>query len=234
MKKIQYSLIIPCYNEAKNIPVLLKKIKPLLVNKSIQVVMVNNGSTDDSDSVIDKLKPKVTNFKYVIVPKNKGYGYGIMQGLKAADGDIIGWTHADLQTNPADFLRAITFFDMDQHSFVKGKRFGRSFMDYFLTFGMSVFETLLFKKRMFDINAQPTVFSKQFFKSLPTPPNDFALDLFFYFHAVQKGLTIHRFPVLFGKRFAGTSTWNTGWLARYKFIKRTIEFSLKLKRNMNV
>ena len=234
MKSIQYSLIIPCYNEAKNIPVLLKKIKPLLVNKSIQVVMVNNGSTDDSDSVIDKLKPKVTNFKYVIVPKNKGYGYGIMQGLKAADGDIIGWTHADLQTNPADFLRAITFFDMDQHSFVKGKRFGRSFMDYFLTFGMSVFETLLFKKRMFDINAQPTVFSKQFFKSLPTPPNDFALDLFFYFHAVQKGLTIHRFPVLFGKRFAGTSTWNTGWLARYKFIKRTIEFSLKLKRNMNV
>ena len=234
MKKIQYSLIIPCYNEAKNIPVLLKKIKPLFVNKSIQVVMVNNGSTDDSDSVIDKLKPKVTNFKYVIVPKNKGYGYGIMQGLKASDGDIIGWTHADLQTNPADFLRAITFFDMDQHSFVKGKRFGRSFMDYFLTFGMSVFETLLFKKRMFDINAQPTVFSKQFFKSLPTPPNDFALDLFFYFHAVQKGLTIHRFPVLFGKRFAGTSTWNTGWLARYKFIKRTIEFSLKLKRNMNV
>lgn len=234
MKKIQYSLVIPCYNEAKNIPVLLKKIKPLLVNKSIQVVMVNNGSTDDSDSVIDKLKPKATNFKYVIVPKNKGYGYGIMQGLKAADGDIIGWTHADLQTNPADFLRAITFFDMDQHSFVKGKRFGRSFMDYFLTFGMSVFETLLFKKRMFDINAQPTVFSKQFFKSLPTPPNDFALDLFFYFHAVQKGLTIHRFPVLFGKRFAGTSTWNTGWLARYKFIKRTIEFSLKLKRNMNV
>ena len=234
MKKIQYSLVIPCYNEAKNIPVLLKKIKPLLVNKSIQVVMVNNGSTDDSDSVIDKLKPKVTNFKYVIVPKNKGYGYGIMQGLKAADGDIIGWTHADLQTNPVDFLRAITFFDMDQYSFVKGKRFGRSFMDYFLTFGMSVFETLLFKKRMFDINAQPTVFSKQFFKSLPTPPNDFALDLFFYFHAVQKGLTIHRFPVLFGKRFAGTSTWNTGWLARYKFIKRTIEFSLKLKRNMKI
>jgi len=234
MKKIQYSLIIPCYNEAKNIPVLLKKIKPLLVNKSIQVVMMNNGSTDDSDSVIDKLKPKVTNFKYVIVPKNKGYGYGIIQGLKASDGDIIGWTHADLQTNPADFLRAITFFDMDQHSFVKGKRFGRSFMDYFLTFGMSVFETLLFKKRMFDINAQPTVFSKQFFKSLPTPPNDFALDLFFYFHAVQKGLTIRRFPVLFGRRFAGTSSWNTGWLARYKFIKRTIEFSLKLKRNMNV
>ena len=63
MKKIQYSLIIPCYNEAKNIPVLLKKIQPLLDNKSIQVVMVNNGSTDDSHKVISKLKPKVTNYK---------------------------------------------------------------------------------------------------------------------------------------------------------------------------
>jgi len=234
MNKIKYSLVIPSYNEAKNIPILIKKIQPLLANKLIQVVMVNNGSVDNSDAVITKLKPKAANFKYVIVPKNKGYGYGIMQGLNVSDGDIIGWTHADMQTNPVDFLKAITFFDINQNSFVKGKRFGRSFFDYFLTFGMSIFESVLFKKRMFDINAQPTVFSKNFFKSLPTPPNDFALDLFFYFHAVQKGLTIHRFPVLFGKRFSGTSTWNTGWLARYKFIKRTIEFSLKLKRNMNI
>jgi len=230
---MKYSIVIPCFNEAKNIPVLLKKIQPLLANKSIQVVMVNNGSVDESDAVISKLKPKAANFKYVIVPKNKGYGFGIIQGLKAADADIIGWTHADLQTNPVDFIKAISFFDIDQHSFVKGKRFGRSFMDYFLTFGMSVFETLLFKKRMFDINAQPTVFSKSFFKSLPTPPNDFALDLFFYFHAAQRGLTIHRFPVLFGKRFAGSSTWNNGWISRFKFIKRTIQFSLKLKQKMD-
>ena len=230
---MKYSIIIPCFNEAKNISVLLKKIQPLLANKSMQVVLVNNGSVDESDAVIRKLKPKAANFKYVIVPKNKGYGFGIIQGLKAADGDIIGWTHADLQTNPVDFIKAISFFDIDQHSFVKGKRFGRSFMDYFLTFGMSVFETLLFKKRMFDINAQPTVFSKSFFKSLPTPPNDFALDLFFYFHAAQRGLTIHRFPVLFGKRFAGSSTWNNGWISRFKFIKRTIQFSLKLKQKMD-
>jgi len=234
MHKIKYSLVIPSYNEASNIPILLKKIQPLLSYKSIQIVLVNNGSLDDTDAVISNLKPKTANFKYLIVPKNKGYGYGIIQGLKVADGDIIGWTHADLQTNPLDFLKAIKFFDVDQHSFVKGKRFGRSLMDYFLTFGMSVFETLLFKKRMFDINAQPTVFSKSFFESLPKPPNDFALDLFFYFHAVQKGLSIHRFPVLFGKRFAGKSKWNTGWRARYKFIKRTVEFSLKLKRSMNV
>lgn len=200
---MKYSLIIPCYNEAKNIPVLLKKIKPLLVNKSIQVVMVNNGSVDDSDLVISKLKPKAANFKYVIVPKNKGYGYGIMQGLKVADGDIIGWTHADLQTNPSDFLKAITFFDIDQNSFVKGKRFGRSFMDYFLTFGMSVFETVIFKKSMFDINAQPTVFSKKFFKSLSAPPNDFALDLFL-FSCSSKGVEHISFSSLFWQTFC----WN--------------------------
>lgn len=230
MKKIKYSLAIPCYNEAKNIPVVLKKIQPLLENDQIQVVMVNNGSTDDTNIVISKLAPKINNFKYVIVPNNKGYGYGIIQGLKAADGEIIGWTHADLQTNPVDFLKAITFFDVDDLPFVKGKRYGRSLIDHVLTLGMSIFETLLFTKLMFDINAQPTVFSKKFFESLPTPPNDFALDLFFYYHAVHKKLTIQRFPVHFGKRFAGTSSWNTGLLSRYKFIKRTVEFSLKLKK----
>jgi glycosyltransferase involved in cell wall biosynthesis len=230
---MKYSLIIPCYNEEKNLAPLIRKIFHLLKNTEIQVVLVNNGSVDNTNEVISNIKPEVPNFKYVNIPKNKGYGYGIIQGLKAANGEIIGWTHADLQTNPLDFLEAIKLIK-DKTTFVKGKRFGRSFMDYFLTFGMSIFETLLFKKRMFDINAQPTVFSKQFFKSLPTPPNDFALDLFFYFHAVRKDLTIYRFPVLFGKRFAGTSTWNTGWPARYKFIKRTIEFSLKLKRDMNI
>ena len=107
-------------------------------------------------------------------------------------------------------------------------------MEHFLTFGMSIFVSLLFRKRMFDVNAQPTVFSKDFFKSLPMPPNDFSLDLFFYFYALKKGLIIQRFPVNFGKRFGGVSTWNTGWLSRYKFIKRTVEFSLKLKKDLNV
>jgi len=230
---MKFSLVIPCYNEVKNIPLLLERCAVFNSRDDFEIILVDNGSTDDSKELLKRLLPQYPTFKIVRVEKNKGYGFGILSGLRKAKGDVIGWTHADLQTDPKDVLQALDFFkEAPTKTFVKGKRYGRSFMDIIFTLGMSAFETLLFKKRMFDINAQPTVFSKKFFKSLPKPPNDFALDLFFYFHAIQKGLIIQRFPVHFGKRFAGTSTWNSGWLARYKFIKRTIEFSLKLKKDM--
>jgi glycosyltransferase involved in cell wall biosynthesis len=234
LKSIYYSLVIPCFNESKNLPSLFEKINFLLKNNRIQVVLVNNGSFDDSHKTILKLKPLSKNFKYLRIKKNIGYGNGILQGLRKSDGEIIGWTHADMQTNPLDFLVAIKFFNTKNNIFVKGRRYGRSPLDYFFTFSMSVFETLLFKKKMFDINAQPTAFSKVFFEKIPSPPEDFSFDLFFYFHALEQGLKIYRFPVYFGKRQFGVSSWNTGWLSRYKFISRTLQFSLELKRNMKV
>ena len=234
MTSIYYSLVIPCFNESKNLPVLFDKINVLLKNKRIQVVLVNNGSFDNSHKIILKFKPFSKNFKYLRIKKNLGYGNGILHGLKKSDGEIIGWTHADMQTNPLDFLMAIKFFNNKSNIFVKGKRFGRSPLDYFFTFSMSIFETILFKKKMYDINAQPTVFSKDFFRWLPTPPKDFSFDLFFYLHAMKHGLEIYRFPVYFGKRHFGVSSWNTGWLSRYKFILRTFQFSFELKRGMKV
>jgi hypothetical protein len=46
------------------------------------------------------------------------------------------------------------------------------------------------------------------------------------------GLTVHRFPVVFGKRLHGTSHWNVNWAAKRKFIKRTVDFSLELKKKV--
>jgi hypothetical protein len=98
--------------------------------------------------------------------------------------------------------------------------------------GMSFFELILLGKKMWDINAQPTIFSRNFFESWSDPPHDFSLDLFAYYQALQSGLVIYRFPVHFGKRLHGVSHWNINWDARRKFIQRTIDFSLQLKRRL--
>ena len=82
-----------------------------------------------------------------------------------------------------------------QRLFLKGRRYGRSFFDLIFTFGMSVFETLLLQKLMWDINAQPTIFHKSFFQIWQNPPNDFSLDLYVYFMAKKSKLVIKRFPV---------------------------------------
>ncbi len=230
---MKLSIIIPCYNEQKNIPLILEKFKQLIKDEYMEVILVNNGSTDDSASVLDALIPKYPFAKTVLVPVNQGYGYGILQGLKEGTGEFIGWTHADLQTDPSDVIKAYHILEKnlwDRNLYVKGARKGRSIADQFFTSGMSLFETVYLKKKLFDVNAQPNIFSKEFFALWENPPHDFALDLYALYMAQLKKKKVLRFNVLFPPRIYGTSHWNTGLKAKWKFIKRTIDFSVKLKK----
>ncbi len=166
------------------------------------------------------------------VKKNQGYGHGILAGLREAKGEILGWTHADMQTDPMDFAKGLEFFNRYGNDiFVKGKRQGRPLTDLFFTIGMSFFETILLKNPLWDINAQPTIFSKKNFQKWMNPPHDFSLDLFTYYMAKQSKLNIHRFPVLFSARAYGVSHWNINWSSKKKFIRRTIQFSIQLKKS---
>ena len=103
---MKLSIVVPCYNEAENIPLILKRFGEVIKRDDIEVILVNNGSTDGSAAMLDELLPQYPFARTVLVPVNQGYGYGILQGLKAAKGDFIGWTHADMQTDPGDVVKA--------------------------------------------------------------------------------------------------------------------------------
>lgn len=231
---MKFSLVIPCYNESANLPLLLERCKALGAQSDIEVILVDNGSTDRTPEVFRELLPQYPGCRSVRVEKNQGYGFGILSGLQAAKGEILGWTHADMQTDPHDALRGLALFDQHGHnSFVKGKRYGRPFMDVVFTVGMSIFETALLAKPMWDINAQPTMFSREFLATWDSPPHDFSLDLYAYYQAQKQGLKFYRFPVKFGERAHGVSHWNINWAAKWKFIRRTVDFSLQLKKNIS-
>ena len=85
---------------------------------------------------------------------------------------------------------------------------------------------------MFDINAQPTMFSKQFYESWDNPPHDFSLDLYAYFKSKRAGLVIIRFPVFFTPRLYGHSKWNLNISSKMKFIARTMKYSFQLRRKI--
>ena len=210
---MKFSLIIPCYNEAANLPLLLERCKEVACISHTEVILVDNGSKDNSFKVLQELLPQYPGCRCVRVEKNQGYGFGILTGLKAAKGSILGWTHADMQTDPKDALRGFELFD--KHGleiFVKGRRYGRPFMDVVFMIGMSIFETILLRKSMWDINAQPTIFSRAFFETWSQPPHDFS-------------------PVKFDERVNGVSNWNVNLTGKIKFIHRTIAFSYQLKKN---
>lgn len=235
MKKQKLSLIVPCYNEEKNIPLLLERFAATASRDDIELIIVDNGSTDGSAGALDALAPKYTFAKVVSLKKNAGYGGGILAGLAAGCGEYLGWTHADMQTDPGDAARALALIESrggGAKIYAKGARRGRPLSDTIFTAGMSLFETVYLGAAMSDINAQPNVFHRSFFESWKNPPTDFSLDLFAYHAARRQGLEIARFPVVFARRAHGASKWNTGLASKWKFIKRTIEFSAKLKKEL--
>lgn len=231
---MKLSVAIPCFNEKGNIPLLLERFAATIGGRNIEVILVDNGSTDGSGETIQELVPQYPFARTIRVAVNKGYGYGILQGLKAAAGDFIGWTHADMQTDPADVVKAFDLIEAnggDDKLFLKGTRRGRPLFDRFFTNGMSLFETLYMGEPLYDINAQPNLFSRGFYESWQNPPHDFSLDLYALYMAKKYRLRVERFDVKFPERVYGKSHWNTDFAAKWKFIKRTIDFSISLKRS---
>ncbi|HNR86825.1 MAG TPA: glycosyltransferase family 2 protein [Spirochaetota bacterium] len=233
---MKLSIVIPCYNEERNIPLILERFAAVITRDDVEVILVDNGSTDGSAGVLSKLLPGHAFARSVRVPVNQGYGYGILEGLREATGMFIGWTHADMQTDPRDTIIALEIIEVrggGADLFLKGNRKGRSLFDVFFTVGMSVFESTYLGRALWDINAQPNIFHREFFAGWSDPPHDFSLDLYALYQARSSSMTVVRFPVRFPKRIHGVSSWNTGLAAKWKFIKRTIEFSTRLKGSMS-
>ena len=225
------SLVIPCYDEAKNLPELIARCKSLTAQDDIEIILVDNGSRDETPRILAAATSE-TGLRSLRVDINQGYGFGILAGLRAARGDILGWTHADLQTDPADALRGLEIFKRPPGAkiFVKGRRYGRKFDDAVFTLGMSCFETALFGMPFWDVNAQPTLVPRSLFESWKNPPHDFALDLYAYWSARRLGYAVKRFPVYFGPRGFGTlSRWNVDWRSKLKMIRRVIGYSWQLR-----
>ena len=228
---MKLSVVIPCFNESANLESLLSRCHEVGQDKDIEFIIVDNGSNDNTGEILGNLLPLYSSVKSIRLEVNRGYGFGIISGLRQASGQILSWTHADLQTDPMDAVIGLQLFvEYGQGIFVKGRRYGRPFSDIAFTAGMSIFETVLLRQRMWDINAQPTMFTRVFFESWQDPPDDFSIDLYAYAMAARQGLVIKRFPVRFGKRTHGISTWNVDWSSKFKFISRTIRYSLALGR----
>ena len=229
---MDYSIVIPCFNEEGTIKQILEKTKKLFIDNNIELIIVNNGSTDNTKNIIENLIINYPHARYINLEKNLGYGGGILTGLSYCKGGIIGWTHADLQTDPLDCIIAFKKFstkNIKQKIFLKGNRKNRPFYDQIFTLGMSIFESILLKRIIYDVNAQPTIFPKDFYEKWVNPPKDFSLDLYAYYLALQNDYKIERIKVNFYKRISGVSKWNTNIYSKIRFILRTIKFSLKLK-----
>jgi glycosyltransferase involved in cell wall biosynthesis len=232
MQSALLEIVIPCYNEGLSIKDLVERCNFVSSKSPINFILVDNGSLDNTWEQLELLTLDSNNIISLKVNQNIGYGNGILTGLARTKAPYVGWMHADLQTSPDDLIQIANWLLATKdvkYVFVKGKRKNRALVDMFFSFGMSVFESLLFRKKMTEINSQPTIFTRSLITDLNNAPLDFMLDLFAYNKAISNGYGQKRFFVYFGRRKYGVSSWNKNIFSRFKFVYRTVKYSLMLR-----
>tara|TARA_B100000029_G_scaffold510259_1_gene601317 strand:+ start:516 stop:1229 length:714 start_codon:yes stop_codon:yes gene_type:complete len=230
------SLVLPCYNEGENINKLLDTVTKLQeTNNNIEIIIVENGSKDDSLTKIkNHLIYKKNSITLLEIKKNLGYGHGIIEGLKKSTGKYIGWCHADLQNSLDDIYNIFknNLNKLEENKLVlKGKRMNRNAIDNFFTSGMSKLVNLLFKCKLNDINAQPKIFSRNLLELLKNPPIDFSLDLYLLLTANQNNYKILECPLIVYKRVAGEAKGGGALMSKIKLTFRTFDYIYKIKKS---
>ena len=232
--RFKISIVIPCYNEELSLKKLVNNCLEHIKN-DVEIILVDNGSTDKTyNSLLSFNLP--SNIVPVRVEENLGYGNGILYGLNLAKGEVLSWTHADLQTDVSDVLRGFITFENKLKSkkcMVKGERKNRNLLDFLFTFTMGIYSSIILNKWMYDINAQPKIFHRSFLNEFDNPPLDFSLDLFLIYFFKSKNIKVNSFPVLFNKREYGEAKGGGTFKGKINLIIRTLKYIHKLKRNLN-
>jgi glycosyltransferase involved in cell wall biosynthesis len=235
---VKVSIVLPCFNEGGSLNNILDDAKKLVTqNSNYEVIFVNNGSTDNSQEILERFYESSSfkdSFKIVWTKENLGYGGGILYGLSYAKADILAFSHADEQTSIFDVVKGIEKWGdfSNSHRLIKGRRIKRNLFDKIFSLGMEYYIFLKLKIKLHDINAQPKIFHRNFYETyLKKAPKDFSLDLFILIMAKKYG-QIKEFDVRFKKRTVGEAKGGGSLKGKYNLIKRTIVFTGLLKETL--
>lgn len=204
---MSFTVIVPCYNEYSNLEIILDTYVKKRYSGLFQLLIVDNGSSDQTRDFLERINEKGVSSLRVEV--NQGYGHGLLAGISYANTDFVGWIHAD-QSSLLDEVAKLFPLVGDLDLFIKGVRLNRPISQQIFSILMSIFCSLILRQRLYEINAQPSIYPRSFLLECQKPPQDFSIDLFFHYFAKRKGLREQRVRVDFVDRLIGVSTWKSG------------------------
>ncbi|RHJ92568.1 glycosyltransferase family 2 protein [Parabacteroides bouchesdurhonensis] len=116
------SVVIPLYNEAESLPELFDWIERVMKehNFSYEIIFINDGSTDNSWEVIEKLQKKNPAVRGVKFRRNYGKSPGLNCGFQRAKGDVVITMDADLQDSPDEIPELYRMITEDGYDMVSG------------------------------------------------------------------------------------------------------------------
>ncbi len=222
------SIIIPFYNEKESLPVLIGQLNKQLTGKEYEIILVDDGSTDNFHPPAGG-----SNVKLIKHKKKKGKGRALLTGIRNAAGEIIVFMDADLQDDPKDLPKLLKKLD-GGYDLVNGIRKERqdSFLVKAYSFLASKFLKIFLRSPYTDINCGYKAFKREVLTDFAFYGNNFR---FFPLAVYYNGFRVTEVEVTNRKRLYGVSKFGSSKLIigifdtitayfLYKFSEKPLHF----------
>ncbi|MBO7263718.1 MAG: glycosyltransferase family 2 protein [Alistipes sp.] len=122
MSKLDISVVVPLYNEEESLPELVQWIDRVAVanNLSYEIILIDDGSTDNSWSVVERLKTLYPQIKGLSFLRNYGKSAALYEGFRLAEGEAVFTMDADLQDSPDEIPEMRRMILEDGYDLVSG------------------------------------------------------------------------------------------------------------------
>lgn len=126
----ELSIVIPAYNEAESLPILLEQIQVALKTHAYhraEVIFINDGSTDATAEVLNDLVCVESALKVVVIHfrRNRGKAEALTAGFQKATGNIVITMDADLQDDPAEIPKLLETLENEDRDLISGWKYPR-------------------------------------------------------------------------------------------------------------
>lgn len=220
---LDLSLILPVHNEEGLIKKVFIDVKKTLddLNISYELILVENGSIDNSLGVLKEIAEKNKNTKVLITPK--GYGGAVLKGLSKARGKYLCYMPSDGQIDLKVFPKLWSAIKKTKCDLVKVKRITReSMIRLIISYAFSLIMMSVFRISFLDINGSPRIFLRKKIKLLNLKYKDSFIDAEFAVKAHFLNWRIKEIPMKTLLRLSGESTRN--WKTFIEFFYNIYSF----------
>ena len=113
MNAMEVSVVVPVYNEEKNLPILVPRLAHVLegIGCPYEMIFVDDGSTDRSREILKEMARRYATLRLLGLKDNRGLSTALLAGMREARNDVIVTLDSDLQNDPADIPRLLQHLD---------------------------------------------------------------------------------------------------------------------------